>query len=1504
MNMGARRLNSTMTGLGFLLVDWSVPSAIEEVEFILDFVMTFDVCQQMCINQTYSIEIPSGVFREAHNATSDVPAACTGNADRPSCAYESGTDGCPEGCDDDGVTCSGTADPPTCDLDVETDETAQCPQGCTFTASYTPWVERSEILHEQTVPCIGIEFFPKWASVVWNASTRVYDIKQSTLEAGPVQAEQAETIVQIGSCGYYHVQSTPQATFDSTTNTSATPCVWDRNLFNVDGCWEPIVGGSDYSTGSFFLAGSPGTGTFQPAPWSYILGNESFVNATDNTSMVDGPFGGIGNFSVFQGDQEVELEEGQVYLLGWNLLEGHGTSRNSFLQFSNGSCSPSFSDRIRLFDPAITPESPFPGYAVSEKLHDGTEVFDTSHNLSNTSHIGAAYVTAPVSGKFKPTPILTRTTNTEFTGCTDPDAVNFNTHAFVDGGGCKYTCEFTWTPTNYNVTYSAEKAVSSSHLPHDTRGGAPARDIMAAFDGAMATSYHSNQGTPSETNPVELQYDFVELGDHQAIVQYAISSRCCDSPLAGPDAPRAWTVQGSEDGKTWFELSSVQNEIDWGSETRIFVIEEPVHCRFLKLAVTDVGGREATNEEGGLYNFLVLSELQFFVGEYLCSAAPRMRGYDVAACASAAVPDPEHDRNPCAKSSSFVFTQDRLGVVSRQGAAVGLALNFYEVVPCYHPDAVVCSTEQVFIPVGPPPNCSLNVAEESATCVDRGSVCASGTTGACPAGCTDDGSNCAGTATCELGLGGEEADCPTSDGCTYTPRTEAIDYGMDSYKGVAEAPNVSACNETERIVLSRFWSTLEPAGWAQTECLVQRASLALLEPLNNEVAAVEIDDEVTVDKRIMLWESETKIVTVRLDVAPRHPVTVSLVPSSELDRNRSTTCMDAAFPQSPPAQCAMSWLGTVQDDCESLYCLNCPFAHSCDAMCEGYGYSYCESSFYGHGTQIQIEPAVAVFTPENWSTPLHVSVTGAIDFEYEDADHAVVTITPYFRSDDCHYNGSAPADMKATFILLENDCPVGYTGSVQTGCFDLDECGTNNGMCRADCYNLDGGYACGLCPDGTTGVEQGEGDWTRAGVLFMDFEIEFMRIDPLLPPGAGILYDAQDEYFFMWLSSPLYTPGNELRLKPYSAIDGVGEYYAGCCDDKHNLPGMLLVADETVHIGWEFFENITCQDRISRDNAPALTTLDPACGYHTDCASCLASTAARAPATGCGWCATTQQCLDGGKSGANYPHVCLGVWDYDQCPCDGMGVSVLQFSKAHDLEGNCTVNEEICPSTNLADYDNGCAKGIEQGYSCDYLDLHGVDCAQERYCGFCRNQYGVDAIATCMPLEEQNLNTCLHGGTTTSNTSVPTNTAGSGTAALVVPSIPGAYFINWYVQLPCDWSDAQHLRKCYSDTDGYLWTHDTNVTLAADEPELCWALQLSLPVNVSEYLPLPESRFYRGMSLLPNVYSFTLQGSIDVVADSLLYRNCSDFCIQNCYDWDGLWRFEQGTCDLISTYSV
>lgn len=92
--------------------------------------------------------------------------------------------------------------------------------------------------------------------------------------------------------------------------------------------------------------------------------------------------------------------------------------------------------------------------------------------------------------------------------------------------------------------------------------------------------------------------------------------------------------------------------------------------------------------------------------------------------------------------------------------------------------------------------------------------------------------------------------------------------GVDGYKGLLSTDNSSACNETETIVMSRFWSTLEHLDWANTECLVQRASLAMVEPVVDEAelaAAVAAEvEESPVDKRILLWESETKILKVQV----------------------------------------------------------------------------------------------------------------------------------------------------------------------------------------------------------------------------------------------------------------------------------------------------------------------------------------------------------------------------------------------------------------------------------------------------------------------------------------------------------------------------------------------------------------------------------------------------------------------------------------------------------------
>ena len=97
------------------------------------------------------------------------------------------------------------------------------------------------------------------------------------------------------------------------------------------------------------------------------------------------------------------------------------------------------------------------------------------------------------------------------------------------------------------------------------QSGCGPRGIMSAFDNDMTTSYHSNQGSPSKDNPVVIEYDFIELAPHEAIVQYSMSTRCCDSPLAGGDAPKSWTVHGSNDGATWDTIDTVEGESGWES---------------------------------------------------------------------------------------------------------------------------------------------------------------------------------------------------------------------------------------------------------------------------------------------------------------------------------------------------------------------------------------------------------------------------------------------------------------------------------------------------------------------------------------------------------------------------------------------------------------------------------------------------------------------------------------------------------------------------------------------------------------------------------------------------------------------------------------------------------------------------------------------------------------------------------------------------------------------------
>ena len=74
---------------------------------------------------------------------------------------------------------------------------------------------------------------------------RVYDIKESIYADGPVQPQQAEMTVEIGSCGYYHIQDTPSSIYDYDTNSSVTPCVCMSPisvlLYTVSCCGFPAV---------------------------------------------------------------------------------------------------------------------------------------------------------------------------------------------------------------------------------------------------------------------------------------------------------------------------------------------------------------------------------------------------------------------------------------------------------------------------------------------------------------------------------------------------------------------------------------------------------------------------------------------------------------------------------------------------------------------------------------------------------------------------------------------------------------------------------------------------------------------------------------------------------------------------------------------------------------------------------------------------------------------------------------------------------------------------------------------------------------------------------------------------------------------------------------------------------------------------------------------------------------------------------------------------------------
>ena len=164
---------------------------------------------------------------------------------------------------------------------------------------------------------------------------------------------------------------------------------------------------------------------------------------------------------------------------------------------------------------------------------------------------------------------------------------------------------------------------------------------------------------------------------------------------------------------------------------------------------------------------------------------------------------------------------------------------------------------------------------------------------------------------------------------------------------------------------------------------------------------------------------------------------------------------------------------------------------------------------------------------------------------------------------------------------------------MQRGCVNINECDSNNGMCRGDCLNTVGSYECGLCKDGTLGtLPDSNGDFTRAGVLFLHYQIEFVRIDPERPEGTGVTYELDPYYFRLFLSSPLTDPASPkvLGLQAYSSVAVTDQYsmayYRECCDEVHLLDQSLLVQNETVHVGWQLLPNVTCRDRVVGGRTP------------------------------------------------------------------------------------------------------------------------------------------------------------------------------------------------------------------------------------------------------------------------------------------------------------------------------
>ena len=1267
--------------------------------------------------------------------------------------------------------------------------------------------------------CIGVEFSKSWASAIWNVTSRSYSLYGTAYDAGPHEPDVAELIAETGTCNVYYVSELPGGN---------SKCTIDDNLFELDGC---SVNTYANSSGAYFLPGAPATGTFQAPPWTYVQGNESLGNQSYE------------NYSIFSSTAQISLVEGEKYAVGWRLESAVNRSANdtftrdgTFLQVANSSCSPGKANatRLDLFDTS-------PGHAGSM--------------AGDENHTGIVILTSPATGVFQPRLLPVHDKFVSYTGCTDTRAMNYNEYALSDVNNCIYNCSWAWTPVNLTINYTADRATQSSLLPNPSYGAG--RSLMSALDDDPLSTYHSNQGTPSPLNPVLLAYDFDGLlAPDQAVVQYSMETRCCGHPYADEDAPLSWTFEGSDDASAWETLGSVDEAAPWAnstgvsSEVRYYKVDSPARRRFYRLAVTRV------KERGAGHGYLVISKLRFIAGSYLCTAEPAMLDYDPDICSDAIIDTPRHADNVCAQPFAFVFTRVR----ETSGLSSGIALNYYEPAPCYDDNALVCSTSNQLIPLTTSVNCSQN--------------------------------NGSGSADPVTGLA-----------------------GVDSYSLATDGINASSvCNSSESLILSRFWSTLEYQSWNDAECLVLRASLGLIPVLESEIAAagechrhhlpIEIfqslpiahscgfaaagrdDDALDMAAEssafeLQLWESESGAVLINLTSRPRQVVTVTWEQIQTRNINRTTTCQDDLFAQSAPASCDLKWLGSVKADCEYYFCPNCPFAHTCDLTCQSHGFDWCNATHYGGAPQLHVEPAVIVFSPLNWTTPVLLVITAIGDLEFEDYDYATVMLEPKFSSQDCFYDKQTPEDMRILVSVLENDCINGYYGSVQRGCLDYDECAYENGVCRAECYNTLGSYYCSPCPAGITG------DWTRAGVTFFHYEIIYQT--PVLEAVVAASDEGSSVYFAVWLSSPPLADENLTVTRERE-----------CCDQTHDLAISLLVANETVHIGWETSPNATCDNRFERGMEHEMA-FDPTCTYHRDCASCLSARSALAPAVGCGWCADSQQCLDGAAVGAYYPYVCPGNWAYDQCPCAGLGKSLVQFSQPYNLTV-CSVDEEMCPSLDLSVFlppddpldppnpnENECAKGVSQGYACDFLELYAIDCARMRYCGFCQNEFGLEPSPTCMPIDEQNRNTCPQNGYkpdghNVTATDVPTVVGlFDGYENITVPTEIGTYFLNWYNEVPCEWVEATHLADCNIDLDGFLWTHNYSATQSTTT---CVTLRASIVVNVLDVLPLPILR--QGLFDVEQFYGLVVNdSSTHALVSSRLYENCT-----------------QGDCELLSTVDM